>query len=101
MAGLAPLIGEMLGMESASIDYVDDGRRHSLKVGDLLDIEIEDFVPPQLLPDGDVEMLTGVFHPANSTLTVAKATRARVDVFGLSFTNDGKNGHSAPFSWAA
>src|SRR5450631_493264 len=101
MAGLAPLIGEMLGMESAPIDYVNEGRRHSLKVGDLMDIEIEDFVPPQLLPDGDVEMLTGVFHPANSTLTVARASRSKVDVFGLSFANDGKNGHSAPFAWSA
>ena len=101
MAGLAPLIGEMLGMETAPIEYVDDGRRHSLKVGELIDIEIEDFVPPQLLPDGDVEMLTGMFHPANSTLTIASATRSRVSVFGLDFANDGKNGHSAPFSWSA
>jgi hypothetical protein len=101
MAGLAPLISEMLGMESAAIEYVDDGRRHSLRVGDLIDIEIEDFVAPQLLPDGDVEMLTGVFHPANSTLTVAKANRSRVSMFGLDFANEGKNGHSAPFSWSA
>lgn len=101
MAGLAPLVSEMLGMETAAISYVDDGRRHSLKVGDLIDIEIEDFVPPQLLPDGDVEMLTGVFHPANSTLTVAKANRSRVSVFGLEFANEGKNGHSSPFSWSA
>jgi hypothetical protein len=101
MAGLAPLISEMIGMESAAIVYRDDGRRHSLQVGDLIDIEIEDFVPPQLLPDGDVEMLTGVFHPANSTLTVAKANRSRVSIFGLDFENDGKNGHSAPFAWSA
>jgi hypothetical protein len=101
MAGLAPLISEMIGMESAAIVYRDDGRTHSLQVGDLIDIEIEDFVPPQLLPDGDVEMLTGVFHPANSTLTVAKANRSRVSIFGLDFENDGKNGHSAPFAWSA
>ena len=100
MAMLSPLIGEMLGMESAQIDYVNDGRRHALKVGDLIDLEIEDFVPPGN-PDGDVEMLTGMFHPANSTLTIAKATRSQVDVFGLTFANEGKNGHSAPFSWAA
>ena len=46
MAMLSPLITEMLGMESAPIDYVDDGRVHSVKVGELIDIEIEDFVPP-------------------------------------------------------
>lgn len=101
MAGLVPLIGEMLGMETAPIEYVDDGRRHSLKVGELIDIEIEDYIAPQLLPDGDVEMLTGMFHPANSTLTIASATRSQVSVFGLEFANNGKNGHSAPFSWSA
>jgi hypothetical protein len=100
MAMLRPLIGEMIGMESAPIDYVDDGRRHSVKVGDLMDIEIEDFVAPGN-PGGEVERLTGMSHPANSTLTIAKATRSRVDAFGLSFSYVGKNGHSAPFSWAA
>jgi len=100
MALLSPLIGELIGMESAPIEYVDNGRVHSIRVGDLIDIEIEDFVPPQT-PDGDVERLTGIFHPANSTLTIAKANRSRVDAFGLSFANEGKNGHWAPFSWAA
>jgi hypothetical protein len=100
MAALAPLISEMIGMESAPIEYVDDGRRHSVRVGDLIDIEIEDFVPPQL-PGGEVERLTGMFHPANSTLTIAKANRSRVSAFGLSFANEGKNGHSAPFTWSS
>jgi hypothetical protein len=100
MAMLSPLISEILGMDSAPIDYVDDGRRHSIKVGDSIDIEIEDFVPPTN-PNGEVEHLTGMFHPANSTLTIAKANRSRIDAFGLSFGNEGKNGHSAPFSWSA
>ena len=101
IAGLVPLISEMLGSESVAMEYVDDGRRHSLRAGDLIDIEIEDFVAPQLLPDGEVEKLTGMFHPANSTLTIASATRSRVSVFGLEFANEGKNGHSAPFAWSA
>ena len=44
--------------------------------------------------------LTGVFHPSNSTLTVARATRSRIQAFGMEFDNEGKNGHAAPFSWA-
>jgi hypothetical protein len=100
MAMLSPLISEMLGMETAPIDYVDEGRRHSIKVGELMDIEIEDFVAPGN-PGGEVERLTGMFHPANSTLTIAKANRSRVEAFGLSFANEGKNGHFAPFSWAS
>ncbi len=96
---LAPLIGEMLGVEVVPIDYIDDGRRHRVKMGDAVEIEIEDFVPPQA-PEGEGSKLTGMFHPANSTLTIAKATSSEVRAFGLVFSNVGKNGHSAPFSWA-
>ena len=100
MAMLAPLIGEVLGRESLPIEYVDDGRRHAVKAGDLVDIEIEDFVPPHT-PTGEVARLTGMLHVANSTLTVAKATRAEIKAFGLARSNAGRNGHSAPFSWAS
>jgi hypothetical protein len=100
MAMLAPLIGEMLGVQTVPIDYREDGRRYRVRIGDAVDIEIEDFVPP-LNPEGEVSKLTGMFHPANSTLTIARATTSRVDAFGLQVDNSGKNGHSAPFSWAA
>src|SRR3954447_10946400 len=45
MAGLAPLVGEMLGVERARIEVQDDGLRHSVRVGDVIDFEIEDIVP--------------------------------------------------------
>lgn len=99
-AMLAPLIGEMMGVEVAPIEFSDDGRRHSVRIGDVVDIEVEDFVPP-LNPGGEVSKLTGMFHPANSTLTVARAVRSRINAFGLELSQEGKNGHSAPFSWAA
>jgi hypothetical protein len=100
MDAFAGLITEDLGVEVAPIEYVEDGRRHRVRIGDYAEIEIEDFVPPQT-PEGEVTKITGVFHPVNSTLTVAKATESRVRAFGLEFSNAGKNGHSAPFSWAA
>jgi hypothetical protein len=96
---LAPLVGEMLGIVTAPIEYEDDGRRHRVRIGEYAEIEILDFVPPQT-PEGEVSKLTGVFHPANSTLTMAQATASRVSAFGLDFSNTGKNGHSAPFSWS-
>jgi hypothetical protein len=71
-----------------------------VRIGDLAEIEIEDFVPPSA-PDGEVTRITGLFHPVNSTLTVAKATTARINAFGLELSHEGKNGHWAPFSWAA
>ena len=100
MAMLAPLISETLGQESVAIEYRDDGRRHSVKAGGLIDIEIEDFVAPHS-PNGEIARLRGMLHVANSTLTIAKATRAHVNAFGLLRSNVGRNGHSAPFSWAS
>jgi len=100
MEALAGLISENLGVVVAPIEYVEHGRRHRVRIGDYAEIEIEDFVPPQT-PKGEVSKITGAFHPVNSTLTVAKATDSRMRAFGLEFSNAGKNGHSAPFSWAA
>jgi hypothetical protein len=97
-AMLAPLIGELLGIEHAPTEYVDDGFRHRLKAGDGIDLEIEDFVPEG---ESEPSRLTGIHHPSSSTLTVARATRSRIEAFGMEFRNEGKNGHSAPFSWAA
>ena len=99
MAALGPLVGEMLGMETVPMEYVDDGRRHSIKAGDLLDIEIEDFVPPGSAT-GEVSMLTGIALPVSSTVTIARATRSSINAFGYGLSQDGKNGHSAPFAWS-
>ena len=98
MAALSPLIGEMLGMERAKIDYADDGTRHSLTVGDAIDVEIEDEVHEGM---AEPAKLTNIPLPWNTTVTIAQATRSRVSAFGLEFDNTGKNAHAAPFSWAA
>ena len=99
MAGLVPLISEMLGMESASIEYRNDGRHHSVKIGDGVSIEIDDVASP-LDPSAPAPMLTGVHHPAASSLTVARGTASRVSAFGYEINLTGKSGFSAPFSWA-
>ncbi len=96
---LAPLITEMLGMETAPIDYSDDGRRHRVKVGDLLETEVEDFVS-QLSQSGEPVRVSGVGFP-NDTLAAGTAGRSRMSAFGLEFSNDGKNSFSSPFSWSA
>jgi hypothetical protein len=93
-----PLIGEMLGIEVAPIEFADDGRRHRVRVGDAVDIEIEDFAAAE---EGNVMTLNGIGHPANSTLALAHGIRSRIQAFGLDIDNTGKNGHSAPFDWQA
>lgn len=95
-AGFSPFVGEMLGMESAEIEFVEDGPRHSVRIGDFADVEVEDFVPEGA---GEPTRLTGVPHPVSTTLTAARATRSRVRAFGIELDAVGKNGHAAPFSW--
>jgi hypothetical protein len=99
MAALAPLVGEMLGVERVPIEMVDDGLHHTVRVGDAIDFEIEDIVPFGV-ETGEPARLTGIFHPVGSTLTAAEAKRSRINAFGIEY--EGKTGLStSEFSWAA
>lgn len=99
MAALGPLVGEMLGVEQTAIEVVHDGNRHSVRVGEVIDFEIEDIVPFGK-ENGEPIRFDGMFHPVASNLTMAEATRSKIDAFGISY--EGKTGLStAEFSWAA
>ena len=65
MEAITPLIGEMLGVERAPIEVVEEGLSHSVKIGDAVDFEIEDIVPFGV-ETGQPVRLVGVFHPASS-----------------------------------
>ena len=99
MAGLAPLVGEVLGVERAPIDLTDDGVRHGVRVGDAIDFEIEDIVPFGV-QDGRPVRFDGMFHPVGSDLTMAEAKRTQINAFGIQY--EGKTGLSkSGFAWAA
>ena len=99
MAGLVPLVGEILGVQRAPIEVEHDGLRHSVRVGDAIDFEIEDIVPFGI-ETGEPIRFNGMFHPAGSDLTMAEATRSRINAFGIEY--EGKTGLStSEFSWAA
>ena len=99
MAGLAPLVGEMLGVERAKIEVHDDGLRHSVRIGDAIDFEVEDIVPFGV-ETGEPVRFSGMFHPVASDLTMAEAKRSRINAFGIQY--EGKTGLStSEFSWAA
>jgi hypothetical protein len=99
MAGLAPLVGEILGVQRARIEVQDDGLRHSVRVGDAIDFEIEDIVPFGI-EDGRPIRFDGMFHPVGSDLTMAEAKRSQIDAFGIRY--EGKSGLSkSDFAWAA
>ena len=99
MAGLAPLIGEMLGVERAAIDIDDEGLVHRVRVGDAIDFEIQDIVPFGV-ETGEPVKFSGMFHPVGSDLTMAEAKRSRINAFGIAY--EGKTGLSkSDFAWTA
>ncbi|WP_284763068.1 DUF1326 domain-containing protein [Arthrobacter sp. efr-133-R2A-63] len=99
MEGLTPLIGEMAGMESLEMAYTEDGPSHQVRIGSAVDMAVEDFVSP-LDATGLGVKVSGIGFPAD-TLAAGTASTARVDVFGMTWDNAGKNSFSAPFAWSA
>ncbi len=99
MAAIAPLVGEVLGVQRAAIEVSDDGLRHSVRVGDVIDFEIQDIVPFGIATGRPVRF-DGMFHPVAANLTMAEARRSRINAFGIQY--EGKTGLStSEFSWAA
>src|SRR6202008_4071163 len=99
MAGLAPLISELRGAERAAITIDDDGLRHSVRIGDGIDFEVEDIVPFGV-ETGRPVRFDGMFHPVGSNLTMAEAKRSRINAFGIAY--EGKTGLStSEFAWTA
>jgi hypothetical protein len=96
MAALAPLIGEVLGIESGRITYSEQDGRHNLKIGDEIDVAVEDFVPSGL---DKATKLVSVAHPVTTTVTVGQPTRSRIKAFGMEFHNEGRSAFSGPFAW--
>lgn len=97
-AMLGPLIAEMAGIERAPAEWQEGEGTVSLRFGDLVDAEVATFHAGDLAAPVQI---VNVFHPANTTLTVAPATRSRIDAFGITFDGAGKSGFTAPYAWSA
>jgi len=96
---LGPLVGEFLGVERVPIAIEDDGLRHSVRIGDSVDFEIEDVVPFGI-DSGQPARVSGIFHPVSPELTVAEAKRSKINAFGIEY--EGKSALSwSDFAWAA
>ena len=98
MAGLAPLIGEFLGVERLPVTVQHDGANHHIVVGDALDISLT----KEVTPEGEPIQLTNiVIHPAGPTLDIAVADQVTNSVFGIDWSGDGLSGFSNPFAWSS
>jgi hypothetical protein len=97
LANLAPLIGEVLGVKSAPIDYKAEGKRRSLRIGDIARAEIEaaagaDGGPPAIQ---NHPLCIAPGFPA----VVARSKHASFHDFGLNLEVSEKNGFYSPFSY--
>jgi hypothetical protein len=97
MASIAPLIGQVLGIEQHPVDYTEEGHRHNVRIGNDIAIDVEDFIPEGM---SEPTRLVGVFHPSNTTLTMARPTQSKIKAFGMEFHNSGKSAFSAPYRWS-
>ena len=100
MAALGPLVGKIAGVERRPIEFKIDGLRRTVRAGDLVDQACEGL--PSAVKEGEAIGIDNVMHPVNSRLSLAKATRSLMNVFGMKWNDSTgtRNGHFAPFSWA-
>jgi hypothetical protein len=101
MEALAPLVGEVAGVEKRPIRFDSDGTKIAVTAGDMIDQAIE--AVTSALPDGGPVRIENVPHPVNTTLGLAHATKSKFNAFGITWDDatGSRNGHFAPFAWSA
>jgi hypothetical protein len=101
MGALSGLVSDVLGVERARMDLSASDGKHVLRIEDMGQVSVEDVVPFGV-ENGQPARLAGIFHPAGSELTIAKAAEdSGMSAFGISFGGGGKSGFSHEFAWSA
>ena len=100
MAGLSGLIGQFLGVESASIKFDRAGSQWSVSAGSMVDMSAQGAMG--INPETTEPLrLSNTGHPASDSLLLDHASKSHVDALGLKWDDvSGKNnGQHSPFSW--
>lgn len=96
-ANLAPMIGQVLGAKSAAIEYRAEGKRRSLRIGDIARAEIE------AVAGADGSETTIHNHPLcvapGFPAVVARSKEARFHDLGLNLEVSEKNGFYSKFAY--
>jgi hypothetical protein len=100
MAALAPLVGEMAGVERRPVRFEGDGMTYAVKAGELIDQACEGVASAAV--EGQPIYLDNTCHPVAARLALAKATNSSFHAFGIDWDDASgtRNGHFAPFAWA-
>ncbi len=99
MAALAPLVGQVAGVERRPISFEIDGLTRTVRAGGLIDQACTGVASG--IDSAQAIGLDNTAHPVNSRLSLAKATRSSFHAFGFDWDDSTgtRNGHIAPFSW--
>jgi hypothetical protein len=91
------MIGEVMGVKPAAIDYRHDGKRRSLRIPDVADVEIEALSGQD---GGDVTISNHPLTPVPGfPAVIGKSTRFRFTDHGLSREISDRNGFHSPFAY--
>jgi hypothetical protein len=99
MGGFAPLIGEVLGIKTAPIDYRREGHRRSVEIPDTMHLAVRPI--PSLMGEGQemIAINAHPFAPAGVAMAVGEEGSTWTD-YGLRWDNSGRNGHYAAIAWS-
>lgn len=98
MANLAPLIGEVLGVRSASIRWRKEGKERAIEVDEAMKIAVHAL--PNINPDGEIWATNAhPFAPEGVALAVGDDS-STYDDHEMHWDNSGKNAHYAPINWS-
>jgi hypothetical protein len=97
-AAASNLIGRILGVKPASIEFGVDGKRRWLRIGDLLNLQIEG------TSGADPNQESVIVNPAfsavpGSNLVIAKSSKYTYNDHGMQWDSSGKNGFYCKFRY--
>ncbi|MFN8593070.1 MAG: DUF1326 domain-containing protein [Thermomicrobiales bacterium] len=99
MGGFAPLIGEVLGIKPARIDYHVEGKRRSVEIPGVMHMAVQP-VPSVMGEDREIVAINAhPFAPEGLVMAVGASESTWTD-YGLRWDNSGRNGHYAPIAWS-
>lgn len=90
--GLGPLIGTMLGVKTASIEFSQDGKRQSVRVAGITEATHEPIAGP-INPEQPITLHNmNLFNPGEP-LTQAVTVTSSYQDYGLAWDNTGRNAY--------
>ena len=97
LAGVAPLIGQVVGVKSVSIDYRNEGTKRSARIDGVLDANIQ--AVPAAVPDAVVIKLNANPLFPGQDWVQAYGTQTTYRDYEFQWDNTGKCADYANFSW--